>query len=557
MADHLIKQHKNNTLSRLHPVPQKRSFPFQTGNCASAVPVFMELLHFRIVLLHHTAFAMKRILFLFPVVSIQWLVAQTSDSHFIGPSQRITIKGVIRNYHPADNSKFVSIKTYDLSGKGTDTSLFISNDGHFEAQVYQPFEGNLRFSYNKGYIALYASRDEKIDITIDDAKWQEAKNKTDAMVIGGKSGAVSREINLFTQQLQNQQFAHQPDMGDKTMSDSLFAAERAAQMNEELAFLDKYAGANPLSDKKFVSWAKNNIIYSAGRDILFHCFSGKMNYGMTHHKLVTAILKDIPLNRPGAVNSAYYYSFLNLLSGDFAIIGNINPQYKDTIRQMGNSALLLNLDKTDQYIDGLARELIYLDTYNSQVLRKNNETARFIHRFKSVIKDPLLAGILTSIAAKENKFTAYNVLQKISAQPGGDSLAAKMTALFAAGKSAYIFMDFWGSWCSPCMSEMQYYSKLIDQLKDQPVTFFFMAVNTPEKEMRDIQKKYGINGKFVWLNNNEVSILNNAFGFSSYPSHYILDAKGQVLDNRIPNIAINSGVNPGLIEYVKNVISKK
>ena len=41
-----------------------------------------------------------------------------------------------------------------------------------------------------------------------------------------------------------------------------------------------------------------------------------------------------------------------------------------------------------------------------------------------------------------------------------------------------VFVDFWASWCSPCLREMQYSKELQHQLAGKTVAFLYLSTNT-------------------------------------------------------------------------------
>lgn len=489
------------------------------------------------------------------LIFIQSLFSQEVITTHFYTANKVSIKGKIKNYHPNQDNRFVTIIPHDITGMGKDTSVYISDDGVFQAQVFQPFEGDLGLTYRKEFVYLYAGRNEQISIEIDDVKWEKRQENTDALIIGGVSASTSREMNRFKSKIDNHQFTYSPVMGNKNIADKDFTRETNALMNEQLSFLKNYVTENVVIDQKFIKWAKNEIVFIAGRNIAFNCFASKMNTTITYPQL-RSLLDKIPLNQIAIPNNAYYYRFLNLLSSDLEIIANINPIYKDTIKSLGNNSILLQMHQIDIYSKNLARELMYFYKFQSQVGRKNNNAKKYKDEFGSVINDPYLSKRYSDMLGDKEEFVSYDIIQKIRKQPSSDTLVHKIEDLLMANKGSYLYLDFWGSWCGPCMNEMQYYPLLIRQLRDRPIVFVFMSVETALKEMQEIQKKHGIKGRFLQLSQNETKILSNAFGFNSYPSHFLVDPRGMLIRNDLPHIAMGTNINSALVDELQNIISK-
>ena len=88
-----------------------------------------------------------------------------------------------------------------------------------------------------------------------------------------------------------------------------------------------------------------------------------------------------------------------------------------------------------------------------------------------------------------------------------------------------ILVNFWASWCPPCIQEMPVLQKLKQELSGQP--FEILAINVGEQ-------KYRV-WKFVKLVNFDLPVLLdtrkdtfNAWGSSVLPTSFLLDKQGRV-----------------------------
>lgn len=496
---------------------------------------------------------MRKILFI-----MLWLVSATYNANadslpYFLKSGFFQMEGTIKGYKPTDNNGFITIRTYSITGRSKDTAIAISAQGKFSCKLYQPFDGDIALMYNDGFIELYASQSEKIGLTIDEKKWTAEEYKRNAITYTGKSAAVSKIMLDYYYEKEHHTFINIPDMGNKEQGDKGFANISAARVKEEIQFLQEFAAKNKITNKTFIQWQKNNIIYEAAKYIAFYCFAGKYNESITYPELMK-YLADFPLLNMEALNNSSYFSFLQMLSSDFEIITNINPLYKDTVKQKGYNSLTAYLDKVDAYSQGLAKQLMYYYLYISVT----KDRAASMSRFTTTITEPYLKQLLLD-ADKKNAttFTSFNILERIKKQPGGDLLSKRLSAIAAQHTGKYIFMDFWGSWCGPCMSEMPLYPELIEKMKDKPVSFLFLAVETKEEKITETKSKYGINADFISLNDNETKILNNVLSFSSYPSHFIIDNKGNLVNNSITGIGSGGQLNMYAVDKIEKAITVK
>ena len=109
-----------------------------------------------------------------------------------------------------------------------------------------------------------------------------------------------------------------------------------------------------------------------------------------------------------------------------------------------------------------------------------------------------------------------------------------------------VLVNFWASWCPPCIYEMPELTRLKQQLADQP--FEILAVNVGEK-------KYKVR-KFTELVNFKLPVLLDTrsktfddWGVETLPTSFLLDASGKVR-YRVRG-------NPGWdFEYTRSLIDK-
>ncbi|MNL08570.1 hypothetical protein D3C87_1292970 [compost metagenome] len=80
-----------------------------------------------------------------------------------------------------------------------------------------------------------------------------------------------------------------------------------------------------------------------------------------------------------------------------------------------------------------------------------------------------------------------------------------------------------------------------------------MAVNTPQQAMMDVKNKYQIDADFINLTKDEVAIMNNTLDFHSYPSHFLIDKSGSVINNSMQKISSKEGLE-AVVKTVEKLI---
>jgi thiol-disulfide isomerase/thioredoxin len=85
-------------------------------------------------------------------------------------------------------------------------------------------------------------------------------------------------------------------------------------------------------------------------------------------------------------------------------------------------------------------------------------------------------------------------------------------------------LDFWATWCLPCVQSIPHMIKLTDKYKNKAVSFIAVSVDNSSKPVREMVKRNGIN-YHVGMDNG----LAEKYSVSSIPSAFIIGRSGQIV----------------------------
>ena len=107
--------------------------------------------------------------------------------------------------------------------------------------------------------------------------------------------------------------------------------------------------------------------------------------------------------------------------------------------------------------------------------------------------------------------------------------------MLAPYKGKLVYLDIWGTWCSPCKAEMRYAPKLKEQMKGKDVVFLYLSNDRDlaDKKWREYIQVNNITGEHVRITGEAIETIwqtllpgeENRY----YPTFFIFDREGKVL----------------------------
>jgi thiol-disulfide isomerase/thioredoxin len=113
-----------------------------------------------------------------------------------------------------------------------------------------------------------------------------------------------------------------------------------------------------------------------------------------------------------------------------------------------------------------------------------------------------------------------------------------------AGKT--IFVNFWATWCKPCIQEMPSIISLREQLAGQNIEFYFASDEEADK-VKKFMKSRRMSSGFVQVKNLE------SLGIQALPTTFIFDGQGNLV---FSEAGLRKWDEPAMVEMVTKLINE-
>src|SRR5579863_4729746 len=113
-------------------------------------------------------------------------------------------------------------------------------------------------------------------------------------------------------------------------------------------------------------------------------------------------------------------------------------------------------------------------------------------------------------------------------------------------KGKLLVLNFWASWCQPCVQETPSLSQFAQQFANKGVVVLGVSVDKDQRAYNAFVQRF--HPAFLTVRENK---LHEDFGTFMYPETYIIDAKGKVLKKIAEAADWN---DPQLAQYVNSLL---
>ena len=114
-------------------------------------------------------------------------------------------------------------------------------------------------------------------------------------------------------------------------------------------------------------------------------------------------------------------------------------------------------------------------------------------------------------------------------------------------KGQVVVLNFWATWCPPCVEETPSLEQFAAEMKSQGVTVLGVSVDENEQQLKQFIQRYHLSYPVA---RDPSAALANSYGTYKLPETYIIGRDGRVADKII---GATNWTDPRMITFVKSL----
>lgn len=124
------------------------------------------------------------------------------------------------------------------------------------------------------------------------------------------------------------------------------------------------------------------------------------------------------------------------------------------------------------------------------------------------------------------------------AQPNADGEQVSLESVVRNPANKYVLLDFWASWCGPCMGEVPHLKKTYDEFRKKGFEIYGVSFDEDRGDWLGAVEQNDMN----WLHVSEVKGFDNQaakdYAIQGIPSNFLIDGQGTIVAKNLRGEAL-------------------
>lgn len=465
------------------------------------------------------------------------------------------LSGRIEGYAPMGNNEFVTVRVMNFRTLDYDRKLArVDSSGNFSMTFPMDHQQDVMVLHDDGNFTMILSPGDSTHLVLQAAEFTETDPGPQNMQISGASAETNRILWKYMPALKADGPLGIMDTAMKKMAAGEFTPQRMALMERQQAFLKNHIREHNITDTDFIKWAENSIRYSAMKNFADFRMVLPLSQGIQPNEYpfpedYGTFVQLMDESDPGTMMASDYARFLrnyyHYLQQEVEADLKKMDGYKPNALTRGRALLQRAVDQHQ----GFAREAL-LSRILVERLKVNMADSikqEFYDTYLEMAEDDYFRSYVSEVYGNlfQDAPGMLELQKTINTLELPDLAGKTVNEIFAAYRGKILYLDFWATWCKPCLTEFSFYPKIVESVDTSQVAFVFLASSSPAGHWLKTVDKFQLPGDHYLLSRQEFLHLKSLFNIRGFPHHVLIGKNGEVLDNQAPR-PVNSSMQPNI-----------
>lgn len=430
--------------------------------------------------------------------------------------------------NPADNIAF-------LISEGVTDTISLNEDGTFSKEITLSHPSYFTLKNGRGSTIIFALPGEDLKATIN------LKDPSETPVFEGKTADINQYIHKVS--------AIARSIAPKYRE--LYSAPRDIFVLKLDSIKNEYSTLLKNSDihnKSFLELENARIGYMIRN--LLHDYPVYKSYfapeDSVNYEDDYKFSENIDYNKPEHLHIAAY---ADLIMKNFQLLFQSISSAEQNVGKSEFEKMVIYFEKVDSLVsDSKIRDFI-----------KHNSVIEAIQWSSLEVSKNVVEHFLRSASTESYRNIVANAFaRRMLLAPGANAPEFTLTGIDGAeyslkdfrGKLVYI--DFWATWCRPCLMEIPHLTKLKEAYKNKPIAFVAISVDSDKSAWEEMVKRDKLSGYQLYAENNWQSETAKNYQVRGIPTFVLIDGEGKIIEYNAPRPS-NSEINLLIDKYLKTL----
>ncbi|MGB0838612.1 MAG: TlpA family protein disulfide reductase [Chitinophagales bacterium] len=296
---------------------------------------------------------------------------------------------------------------------------------------------------------------------------------------------------------------------------------------KENAFNRNYFGQNNTSSV-FQKWVNTETEYRCANRIQAYFFQSPSKQKSNYRSFVA----NYSLNNSTALIAPAYQKYIENHLRQLVLFDS--PELKEQRIINRTSWLIRAFELAKQEFSGKSRDFALAFTLNVMLEGEDMDVVNLYDDFKRYCGTAAYRQVIDAKMAKFTGFLAAPAPTGSNLYVIGNEDSFQLRDLLDRYQGKVIYMDFWASWCGPCLAEMPYSKQVYEQYKNDAIAFVYFSEDKTEGKWRGNINRFGLGGEHYLLSDALKAELYQVFGVQSLPTYVVIDQQGKLINANAP-----------------------